>query len=213
MRHPEATHPTDTAAEFLLIRHAHTDAAGRLCGSLDLPLSHLGRRQVRALGDRAPRHPAPDALYSSPLRRAREVAEVLGERWGLAPHVVESAREIDCGAFEGMPLSDLARMHPDLWARNAAQDDEAFSWPDGENYGQFRRRVMEGFAALARQHPGARVAVVTHAGVVSQVLGVLRGRSAAAWDPDRPDPFTCTAVTWVNGAPGRLLCFSERDWF
>ena len=107
----------------LLIRHAHIDtgpAPGRLCGSLDLPLSQSGREQVRELALNGSRGPA-NALYTSPLIRARDVAAALGALWHLGPIVDNGVSEIDCGRFEGMPIDTLQKQYPALWAANLAQ--------------------------------------------------------------------------------------------
>lgn len=198
---------------IVLIRHASIDTGARLCGSLDLPLSPAGRREVQALVRRPGRRAAPDALFTSTLSRAREVAVALGRAWALRPEAADWAREIHCGNVEGMPLQQLQRTFPDLWARNEAQTDEMFAWPGGETYAQFRARVLAGLEATAAAHAGKRVAIVTHAGVISQVLGVVRGRPASAWAPDRPHPLTATEIGWQNGAPGAVLTCNDRDWY
>ena len=201
---------------ILLIRHAATEAAGRLCGSFDLPLSPAGRGQIAALlerlgGQRAVAAPA--ALYTSPLRRAAEVAAALAHTWALEAHPAKWAREIHCGDVEGMSLDRVRRDFPDHWARNEAQLDETFAWPGGETYADFRRRILNGLNLIASTYPGERVAVVTHSGVISQVLGVIRGRPASVWAPDRPDPLTATEITWQNDAPRAVLSYNERSWY
>jgi broad specificity phosphatase PhoE len=201
-------------SHFLLIRHAHVDigpAPGRLCGWLDLPLSAEGQRQVDALRDRRFVRERPDALYTSTLRRAREVAAALAEIWDLSPEPRDDLREITCGELEGLFIRDVARAHPGLLARNDAQTDDDFTWPGGESYRQLRQRVLAALSAIAAQHPGKRIAVVTHAGVVSQVLGTLKGRRAAMWQADRPGLLSATEVTWANGAPAALLRFGATD--
>jgi broad specificity phosphatase PhoE len=202
---PAATH-------LLLIRHAEAAVDGRLCGWFDPPLTPTGSRTLAALEARACLRGAPDALYTSPLHRAHEVALALSRAWYLPPIVVPDVREICCGLVDGMRLDELEARYPDLWTRNLAQDDEAFGWPDGESYGAFRARVVGSLDVIARRHAGGTVAVVTHAGVVSQVLGILRARSAAAWEADRPGLLTGTRVTWRDGAPRALLSYSAQEW-
>ena len=197
---------------ILLIRHASVDPRGRLCGSFDVPLSPSGRREVESLLRRVTGRNAPDALFTSTLRRAVEVATALGQAWALRPEPAEWAREIHCGALEGTRIEQLQQRYPELWARNEAQTDETFAWPGGETYAQFRARILRGLEATAAVHAGRRVAVVTHAGVISQVLGVIRGRPASAWAPDRPDPLTATEITWWNGAPAAVLAFNDPKW-
>jgi broad specificity phosphatase PhoE len=198
---------------LILIRHAHTDAAARMCGSFDVPLSADGRAQIAALVGAAPSNHRPDGLYTSPLTRARDVAVTLARHWSLVPVVADCTREIDCGALEGMALADVQQRYPELWARNRAQRDDDFAWPAGESYAQFRARVVEGVAAIAGAHPEQRVAIITHAGVVSQILGTLRGRSPAIWNMDRPDPFTATEVTWADGLPRTVLRYNDPHWY
>jgi hypothetical protein len=54
---------------------------------------------------------------------------------------------------------------------------------------------------------------VTHAGVISQVIGMIRNRAASVWAADRPDPLTATEISWENGAPGAVLTYNDRDWY
>lgn len=162
---------------------------------------------------RRPARSVPDALFTSTLKRATEVAGELGRVWALDPRGADWAREIDCGDFEGMPLRRLQREFPDLWARNEAEREDSFAWPGGETYAHFRDRVLGGLSNAAASFPDRRVAVVTHAGVIAQVLGVVKGRRACVWKPDRPGPLTATEVLWENGAPRAVLRFSDPDWY
>jgi broad specificity phosphatase PhoE len=203
----------EPASRLLLIRHAHVDADGRLCGRFEARLSASGRQQLDALRSAGRRQPAPAALYTSPLARARDVAAVLGELWGLSPGELDAASEIDCGTLDGMRLDDVRRDFPHHWHLNQAQVDSGFAWPGGESYARFRARVLAAFTEIAACHPGQRVAVVTHAGVISQVLGRIRGRPAAVWDRDRPDPLSATEVVWSNGSPLDVLRFNDPDWY
>lgn len=70
---------------------------------------------------------APDELFTSTLRRARDVADALARAWGVPAQPAEWAREIHCGSVEGIPLIEIQREFPELWARNEAQDDDAFA--------------------------------------------------------------------------------------
>jgi broad specificity phosphatase PhoE len=141
------------------------------------------------------------------------VARELGRLWGLVPEPVDWAREIHCGDVEGMRLDELQRRFPDLWTRHEAQLENTFAWPGGETYADFRSRVLAGLARAAAGHSGGRVMVVTHAGVISQVLGVVKGRPASVWQPDRPQPLTATEVLWADGAPRVVLSFNDPDWY
>ena len=206
-------HNRIVSTRILLIRHAVIDTASRLCGSYDVPLSDAGRQQLQSLGRKHPSRPAPDALYASSLTRARAVGAELGRVWKLEPQIVEWAREIHCGDVEGMPLAELQRRFPAVWARNQEQCDDTFAWPGGETYAEFRARILAGIKATAVAHPGRRVAVVTHAGVISQIVGSILRRPPAVWAADRPEPFTATEITCENGAPAAVLTYNEANWY
>jgi broad specificity phosphatase PhoE len=210
---PSSGHNGRVSTRITLIRHAAIDAARRLCGSWDVPLAPAGRAHVHAVLHAERKHPAPHALYTSSLMRALEVACALGRAWEIAPRLAEWAREIHCGDVEGMPLAQLQRDFPEIWARNEAQTDDAFAWPGGETYAQFRARVLAGLSATAVAHTGKRVAVVTHAGVISQVLGTIHGRPACVWAPDRPEPLTATEVACEDGRPIAVLSYNVADWY
>lgn len=194
------------------IRHAATEPRGRLCGSFDIPLSTAGRLELDAQVARLVPGEAPDALLTSTLRRARDVAAALGRAWSLQPDAADWAREIHCGDVEGIPIGLLQRQAPELWARNQAQRDDNFRWPGGETYAEFRGRILAGLNAIAAGHRGGRLVVVTHAGVISQTLGAIRGRPPAVWEEDRPAPLTATEITWVENRPGQILSYNDPDW-
>jgi probable phosphoglycerate mutase len=200
---------------FLLIRHAHVDTgpgAGRLCGWLDLPLSARGELQLRSfLRDTAAWHP--DALYTSPLARAASTAGALGQRWNLRVARDPAVREIFCGIFEALPICDIQRDHPEIWARNSSQVENDFAWPGGESYRHFRERVVAALSRIAARHPHQRVVIVTHTGVITQAIGALERRPPAEWEHHRSRPFSATELVWGSEGPVQLISFNRDEWW
>lgn len=199
--------------QLILIRHGHTagNSAGslQLSGLTDLPLSDQGRDEVRRLLERLRREPPFAAIYTSPLRRAYDTALAIADE-GLGPlHECAGLQEIDCGDLDGLPLKEVERRVPDIWAANMRQDDECFRWPGGESYREFRCRCLRAIRAVARAHRGERIALVTHAGVVSQLLGAIHGLGAAQWERYRPMNTALTTVEWGCGF-GRLVTFDDH---
>lgn len=200
---------------FVLIRHGSTahnapNEQPRLSGVDDVPLSALGRSEASRLAAYlAARRERFAAIYTSPLSRARDTALPLVAAGLGEPVIVEDLREIDCGQLEGLEIEVVKRRHPELWAANLRQDDEDFRWPGGESYRAFRLRCLAAMRQLAARHAGERVAVVTHAGVVSQVIGASTGISAARWELHRPRNTSMTELQW-QGETGRLVCFDGR---
>jgi broad specificity phosphatase PhoE len=199
---------------LVLIRHGRAVSDGGpellLGGRTDAALTDAGRAEARCLAARL-RGAAPFPLiYSSPLRRAASTAQAL-EAAGLGTvRYCAALREIDCGALDGAPLEEVRRAFPDVWAANLRQDDDGFRYPGGESYREFRARCLAAMRAIARAHRGARIAVVTHAGVVSQVVGKIRGMSPARWDCHRPGTTGITEIAWNRRAQA-VLTFDDRS--
>lgn len=203
------------ATHLLLIRHADVDTGKdgqRMRGWLDLPLSPAGELQLKRFQNERSEF-KPFAVYSSSSARARSTAEALAANWNLQVTTDPDLREISCGAVEGMLVQEVKSRFPDLWNRNASQDDSDFAWPEGETYRHFRDRVLGALNRIASRHVNSRVPVVTHTGVISQVVGAIEGLAPAVWDQHRPAPFTATEVIWSSRAPVRLVSFNVSDWW
>jgi broad specificity phosphatase PhoE len=181
-----------------------------LSGRTDVPLSPRGRSELQRLQARLGRSTPFDAIYASPLRRAFDTATAL-EQAGLGSvHRCPGLQEIDCGTLDGMPLDRVQRLYPDLWHANQRQSDSGFRWPGGESYREFRCRCLIAVRTLARTHPHGRIALVTHAGVISQLVGFLRGTSPAQWEPYRVGNTALTEIEWER-THGRILRFDDQD--
>jgi broad specificity phosphatase PhoE len=148
-----------------LARHGETadNADGRVQGSIDTPLNERGREQARELADQAA---ALDlrALYSSQLARARETAQIVGDRIGLEPRLDERFAESYRGAWEGRLLRDIERQEPGAWAAWHRSDPD-FRFPGGESLAEHVARVGEALREL--EQPAL---VVCHGGTVRAAL-------------------------------------------
>ena len=151
---------------FLLIRHAEStwNAGGRWQGHGDPPLSERGRAQAAALAVRLAGE-AVDLLIASDLVRSVQTAAILGAQWGLVPRHDARLREIDIGAWTGLTREQIAEREAELLARFEAEDLEARPG-GGETRLEIRARVRAAAAELAAAHPGRRLALVTHLGVI-----------------------------------------------
>ena len=167
----------------------------RLCGWHDTPLSPVGVRQAACLAEHL-RTEAVEAVYASTLTRARETARKLARVWRVETFYLSDLCEISCGQVDGLPLGIVQNTFSELWQRNLAHTDDEFRWPGGESYREFRTRVVAAVERIAVAHSGQRVAVVTHAGVVSQIMGALTGTSPARWDLWRPGNCSVTEIRW-----------------
>jgi broad specificity phosphatase PhoE len=198
---------------LIFVRHGHTAANDvedvQVSGWTDHPLSPLGRRQADALRRRLEVTP-PDVIYTSPLQRAASTAEALAGLAPQPPQPLDDLREIYCGEADGRPLREARERFAEVWAANLRQEDESLRWPGGESYREFRDRCLAAVHRIAAAHPGERVVVVTHAGVICQVIGAIHGHSPALWDCFRPGNCSLTEVEW-RGGTGTVVGFDDRS--
>jgi alpha-ribazole phosphatase/probable phosphoglycerate mutase len=204
------------SAHIILIRHGHTSSNGgegdlRLSGWTDVPLSALGIREAELVARRFRSEPPVAAVYASPLRRARFTAACVAQVAGASVVVDPDLREIGCGLADGLTVEEVRAEFPEAWERNARQDDDDFRWPGGgESYREFRDRCVRSLRAIAARHRGERVAVVTHTGVITQVLGSLSGLPPARWQAYRAGNASITRLEW-GGDRVRVIRFDDRD--
>jgi probable phosphoglycerate mutase len=163
-----------SGAALLLIRHAESswNAADRWQGHGDPPLSDRGRAQANALARELARE-AIDVLVSSDLRRAAETAAILGQARSLQPEWNPRLRELDIGDWEGLTRDQIERTAGDVLRR--FDDGDLDVRPGGgENLREIEQRAVSVVTELVDAHPGRRLAVVTHLGVIRALLGESR---------------------------------------
>jgi ribonuclease H / adenosylcobalamin/alpha-ribazole phosphatase len=102
-----------------------------------------------------------DAVYSSPLRRARETAEAIADAAGLEVRVRPELGEVDMGALADAATAE-GRAERDAIFQAWLAGDRSRAFPGGEDFPAVLRRVREGLRAILAEAPAARVAVVTH---------------------------------------------------
>jgi broad specificity phosphatase PhoE len=160
---------------LLLVRHGESTAnhQGVFSGwSTDVVLTERGRQQAIQTGEDIFDCGPIDALYSSPLPRTWQTAELIGEQIGLRPVAVAGLREIDVGSATGKRIADLAVLYPRLLRE---VDDESIDipWPEGESHLQLRERAMCAIETIVERHPGQTVAAVSHGGPLGWIVSML----------------------------------------
>jgi broad specificity phosphatase PhoE len=164
---------------ILLARHGETDwnRENRFQGHADPPLNERGRAQAGALAERLTSE-AVAAIYASPLRRARETAEIIGARIGLSVESVAALREVDVGSWSGLTRAEIEQRFPDGYRRWLGYGP---GWDDGETYEEMGERVLGALGELAARHPAERILVVTHGGPIraahAHALGITHGEA------------------------------------
>ena len=190
--------------DMVMIRHAPTawNAAGRIQGHTDVPLSGDGRRALA--GRRLPERFGAYRVHSSPLARAVETAALLGLE---APVLDRRLMEMGWGEWEGRTRAALAAADPAGVARNEARGPD-FRPPGGESPREVQARIVDwarsaaagpppgtvrnhrspaGSVARSPARSSSHVVAITHKGVVKALLGLACGWDLTGKSPVRLD--------------------------
>jgi probable phosphoglycerate mutase len=157
------------ATPLALIRHGTTEwnTDRRIQGSTDIPLSEIGRAEVKSW--KVPAEFRDFVWISSPLCRARQTAALLGAKSvAIEPRIVE----MDWDQWEGLTLADLRKNFPAELAAKEAQGVD-FHAPGGESPRQVMARIELWLADIAAA--GKPTVAVTHKGVVRAALALATG--------------------------------------
>lgn len=182
---------------MLLLRHGQTplSAQRRFSGRGDAELTDVGINQAHSLAARVAEASTVDAIVSSPLRRARQTADIVASELKLPVSEDPALAETDFGHWEGLTLAEVREQFPaDLDTWFASVD---VAPPGGESFAATAARVRGARDRLLRDHPGKTVVVVSHVTPIKMLL-----RSAL----DAPMPALYRMQLDLTG-------ISEIDWY
>ena len=204
----------------ILIRHGESlsNREGRVQGQADVKLSDTGRQQATAVASWCKSqslHKKSCELWSSPLCRARETADVIGTAIGLSAQIEDKLVELNAGVFQGHLWDDLA----DRFPKDVAQwrsGDVDFQIPGGESRRQLAERGRHALQSLSCR-PVDSMVIVAHGGVLTAALGLLVGREHPLLANVVERPFTrlpalgnCS-VSQLKWPGPELLSFNQMD--
>jgi probable phosphoglycerate mutase len=165
------------ASGIYLARHGQTayNLEGRFQGQQAIPLDETGRAQAVELAEHASTYGF-QALWCSPLRRARETADVVAEHLGLEPTEDARLMETDAGDWTDRSFADVRAEAPELFDKFVA-GDASFAFPGGESFAHQEDRVAAALADIERRPLPALV--VCHGMVIRAALSSRAGH----WEP------------------------------
>ena len=194
--------------ELLLVRHGQStaNAKGIWQGQMEFPLSERGRAQASLAGHGLSRQPF-EGLYSSPLSRAFETAEIIRDRAGFAGEVVpvDGLSERHGGILEGHTWAEQEQRNPELAKKFLAiPEEERWALVGAETDEEVIARFEEALSSIRTLHPGgSRIVVVSHGGVMRAFLRELFGPEVLP-GAQRAANASITRLQWGEMGP-RLL--------
>lgn len=178
---------------FILLRHGESEknVLNFFDSSKDgYPLTEEGQAKAKMAGERLNGIKI-STVYTSPVHRARETADIVGRAVGLTPVLDEALWEVRNGDWEGKSDVEIANM-PDRLAYNTLSHEDFYAVPRGQT-GESWLQVEERMAAFAKKvldkHQGETVVIVSHEGPLMTLMRYLKNLSldeiANLWEESR----------------------------
>jgi 2,3-bisphosphoglycerate-dependent phosphoglycerate mutase len=154
-----------------------------------------------------------DAIYTSPLKRALETAQIIGAATGREPQVLEQFREVNVGRLEGQPPTHESWAEHDRIVRLWMTEQPELLFPEGENYHMLLARMRSGLAAALRGRANEHVLIVGHGGIFTFTLKDICHAIDLPWliaQPSRNCSITEIEVTEAAGEwRGTLIAWAS----
>lgn len=153
-----------------LVRHGETEwnALGKFQGCIDISLSKEGIRQAHLLKNRFT--DKYDYIYTSPLTRAVQTAEIICENNNIKPLVVHDLREISFGCWEGLTLDEIKNNYPKQF-NNWITDEVSGPIIGGDmSVKNASIRAQKAIIEIAKEHKSENIIIVSHGGLIKAGL-------------------------------------------
>jgi len=184
----------------LLVRHGLTPTTGKILPGRanGLHLSDKGLDQAYAAAVRIGELKKVDAVYTSPLERARETAAPIGKAVGQHVHVERGLYEADFGEWTGQELKVL--MKKPEWA-NVQRSPSTFRFPMGESFTEMQTRMVGAIEKLRTKFPGGVIVAVSHADTIKAAVAHAMGTPLDLFQRIVISPCSISAIAYTGGAP------------
>ena len=198
------------ATVALFVRHGVTPTTGKVLPgrARGLHLADQGRAQADAVAERIARLRRVDAVYSSPLERARETAAAIGRRLDLKVGTERGLLECDFGEWTGAELKALRKL-PE-W-RTVQRHPSGFRFPSGESFREMACRITDTVGRIHARHPGQTVVLVSHADPIKAAVADAAGTPLDLFQRLVISPCSVTAIAYGDGGPVVLTVNSLGD--
>ncbi len=161
-------------------------------------LADEGRRQAQIAAERIAELKQVDAIYSSPLERAKETAAPIAAARGLTTKIDRGLFECDFGDWTGAELKQLMKL-PE-W-QTVQRAPSTFRFPNGESFTEMQTRMVSALDRLRLAHPGGTIVCVSHADTIKAAVAHALGTHIDLFQRIVISPASITAIGWGAGGP------------
>src|SRR3954451_4179875 len=184
----------------LLVRHGQTPTTGKLLPGRapGLHLAESGQQQAQTAAERISAITTVDAVYASPLERARETAAPIAKTLGLKVQIDKGLLECDFGEWTGAELKKLMKL-PE-WG-TVIRAPSTFRFPGGESFNEMQVRIVSAIDRLRVAHQGGVVVCVSHADPIKAAVAHAMGTHIDLFQRIVISPCSVTAIAYSVGGP------------
>jgi probable phosphomutase (TIGR03848 family) len=195
--------PPPSLTTILLVRHGQTPTTGKVLPgrAKGLHLADEGHRQAELAATRIAELKKVDAVYSSPLERAKETAAPISKARELTTRIDRGLLECDFGDWTGAELKKLMKL-PE-W-QTVQRAPSMFRFPGGESFTEMQTRMVSTLDRLRDRHPGGTIVCVSHADTIKAAVAHALGTHLDLFQRIVISPASVTAITWGPGGPAVL---------
>jgi len=198
MARAKTSHPDPTVV--LLVRHGQTPTTGKLLPgrAAGLHLADVGIEQAQRAAERISALTKVDAVYASPLERARETAAPIAAARGLKVRIDKGLLECDFGDWTGAELKNLMKL-PE-W-NTVQRAPSTFTFPGGESFTAMQNRIVGAIDRLRAAHPGGTIVCVSHADPIKAAVAHAMGTHIDLFQRIVIGTCSVSAIAYGMGAP------------
>ena len=184
----------------LLVRHGQTPTTGKLLPGRapGLHLADVGHQQAERAAERIAELVKVDAVYASPLERARETAAPISAALGMKTQVKRGLLECDFGDWTGAELKALMKL-PE-W-QTVQRAPSTFRFPGGESFTEMQTRMVTTLDQLRSEHPGGVIVCVSHADPIKAAVAHAMGTHLDLFQRIVISTCSVTAIAYTAGGP------------
>ncbi len=184
----------------LLVRHGQTPTTGKLLPGRapGLHLAEAGHEQARRAAERIAALTRVDAVYASPLERARETAAPIAAGRKLKVQIDKGLLECDFGDWTGAELKNLMKL-PE-W-QTVQRAPSTFTFPGGESFTAMQNRIVGAIDRIRAAHPGGVVVLVSHADPIKAAVAHALGTHIDLFQRIVISTCSVSAIAFHGGGP------------
>jgi len=193
------------------VRHGQTqwNVEKRLQGWEPVPLNEAGVTQAKRAAAEL-KELSITAIYSSPVLRAKQTADIIAEPHKLDVRTDDGLGERNEGMLVGLTWEEAKQKYPEF-LKDRKKEDIDWSFPEGESTRETIDRAWATFEKLAKNHqPGERIVMVSHGALMRALIHVAHGgKPEEIYHREYPDNAEIAEVHW-DGKQAKIVQWKSK---